>query len=196
MRRELLGVVVGIGALLGSVAVVGADNAETPAPDGKPQTDIATLQSQASQLMKQIKSYYDAGQEALTKARDGSAKDRTCITDAVGRMQGPRDLANGSYSEFQQAVARNDAGEAERAYLRISSFFNMVTEAYTSMQGCGGPSNGSVIDGAPITENKNNMTTTTNPTGGEGGGNDLSGLQVSAEQSKLGSQKAVDGDGT
>lgn len=186
----------GIGALLGSVAVVAADGAGTPAADEKPKTDIATLESQASQLMKKIKSYYDAGQEALGKARDGSAKDRTCITDAVGRMQGPRDLANGSYSEFQQAVARQDAAEAERAYMRISSFFNMVTEAYTSMQGCGGPTSGSVIDGAPITENTNNMSTTTNPTGGDGGGNDLSGLQVSAEQSKLGSQKAVDGSGT
>lgn len=186
----------GIGALLGSVAVVAADNADAAGTEEKPKVDIATLQSQASQLMKQIKSYYDAGQEALAKARDGSAKDRTCITDAVGRMVGPRDLANGSYSEFQQAVARKDAGEAERAYLRISSFYNMVTEAYTSMQGCGGPTSGSVIDGAPITENTNNMSTTTNPTGGDGGGNDLSGLQVSAEQSKLGSQKAVGDDGT
>ena len=55
----------------------------------------------------------------------------------------------------------------------------MVT-LHGKLQGCGGPTGGSVIDGAPLTEKQNDMKTMTDPTGAEKNGNNLNDLQVSA----------------
>lgn len=161
--------------------------------ESKPAIDLDSIAKQAAGLITQINSMSTAAEKKLSESAGSSAKDQSCIRDAVDRIRPAAKLAQTNYEELLDFVKDKNADEAEKSWGRVSSYYEAVVSAYGAMQGCGGPTGGSIIDGAPLQQNTNNMTTTTNPTGGTSGTDNLGDLQVSAEQSKSGSQVALEG---
>ncbi|MEY3012362.1 MAG: hypothetical protein RIT45_1097 [Pseudomonadota bacterium] len=195
MRRELMAVLVGLTALLTAVAVgaqVGG-GAGTGDDSSTEKVDLEKLRTQGAGLVTQINDMMKAAEKMTSDAKSGSAGDLTCMNESYTRMRSAARFALDSAKDLENAVRDNNESEATKAYGRVASYYEVVVSAYGAMQGCGGATGGAVIDGAPLQQNSNNMQTTTNPTGGSSGTDNLSDLQVGAEQSKLGSDKAIEG---
>ncbi len=190
MRRELMAVLVGLTALLTAVAVGAQDGTGGAATE---KVDLEKLRTQGAGLVTQINGMMKAAEKMMADGKTGPADSLTCMSESYSRMRAAARFALDSAKDLDNFVSDKNEGEATKAYGRVASYYEVVVTAYGSMQGCGGATGGAVIDGAPLQQNTNNMQTTTNPTGGSSGTDNLSDLQVGAEQSKVGSDKAIEG---
>jgi hypothetical protein len=177
---------VGVCALL-SAAVVGAQPGDEEPVQAS--VNVPNVVAQARSLMSQIETLH---QNALKAANDAQSSRNSvaidCTKEIVQMMAGPYKFSKSTYAEIEE-LAKQDtsqqqvASEIENSWQHLTTYFETMVTLHGRLQGCGGPSGGSIIDGAPLTEKQNNMKTTTDPTASEKSGNDINDLQVSAEQS-------------
>jgi hypothetical protein len=131
-------------------ATVGAQQAN----EKKPSVDnIPGQTEQAKANVERMHKMVSEGFKELEEARKAQNISRVnCVNDALTAMKGLLRLAESNFLAMQEAASRNDAGDVEHEYVKISIAFNKCEELYGQLQGCGGPSTGGAIDGKPYIE--------------------------------------------
>ena len=197
MRREILGVVLSLTALL-TAAAVGAQESDGSDTDQAAPASDAQVQAWVSggpQLMVKINSMYEKAKQEYQEAK-GNTSRLSCTGEIVKAMSGPYRLAAASAAGLEQ-LSKGERTEAatsdiEREYIKLSSHYETMVTLFSKLSGCGNNEGGSIIDGAPLVEKTTPTNTAqTDPSSGNSGATNLGDITTGAENTKQASPTAL-----
>ncbi len=196
MRREILGVVLSLTALL-TAAAVGAQETSGDTEQVEPASDaqVQTWVTGGPQLMVKINSMYEKAKKDYEEAK-GNASRLSCTGEIVKAMSGPYRLAAASAAALEQLAkserTASNKTEIEREYIKLSSHYETMVTLHSRLSGCGNNEGGSIIDGAPLVEKTTPQNTaSTNPSSGNNGATNLGDITTGAENTKQASPTAL-----
>ncbi|MCO4760952.1 MAG: hypothetical protein KC502_05570 [Myxococcales bacterium] len=128
MRRQLIGIVVGVAAIA-IAAAVGAK------PKPRNASLDAALQSQAavrtmSQRLKDARVDYEQARKA------GDIGKMNCVSEPLKLLQSVTKLAQLSLVDLQGAQARRRKKQVKREYIKISTLLSKAETYYGQLKGC------------------------------------------------------------
>lgn len=197
MRREILGVVLSLTALL-TAAAVGAEENDGTDPDQRAPVSAEQVEAWvkgAPELMVKINGMFEKAQQDYNEAK-GNTSRLTCTGEIVKAMSGPYRLAAASAAALEQLskgerteVAKS---EIEKEYILLSQHYETMVTLHSKLSGCGNNEGGSIIDGAPLVEKTTpTNTASTDPSSGNNGATDLGDITTGAENTKQASPTAL-----
>ena len=197
MRREILGVVLSLTALL-TAAAVGAEENDGTDPDQRAPVSAEQVEAWvkgAPELMVKINGMFEKAQQDYNEAK-GNTSRLTCTGEIVKAMSGPYRLAAASAAALEQLSKgeRTEVvkSEIEKEYILLSQHYETMVTLHSKLSGCGNNEGGSIIDGAPLVEKTTpTNTASTDPSSGNNGATDLGDITTGAENTKQASPTAL-----
>lgn len=197
--REWLGIAVSVSSLLVAAAVV----AQQEGSDGKTEAvNVNRVRAQittAANTVVRVREIYEKAQKAYNEARSANnTKSMECIQEKLAAMRGPHKLAIEAAAAIEEDakgdLTRKDIAAAiESESIKLASHFETMVTLDGQLAGCGGAGNSGTIDGRPFVE-KTAPQVDTKAVDQSGNTNNISDLTVGAENSTVGSVKALSGD--